>query len=199
MLSIHVETQNEFYRLGVTELIKTLTFHSETDRNVNFIEDCNINEKVNVIVGDTAIIVNIFDKTHSKKEGDTEEALPRARVFLPFNVRNRFTSEIVIKMHKIIKIAGMSYKKNMAMRIFKETGLHKRRCITETESDIIRLTGLGTPVSQLSEILEQPRYRIAAHRRNATRKLGMINRIQLYQFSSVIKEYYIDENIFICI
>ncbi len=61
------------------------------------------------------------------------------------------------------------------------------------------LISQGYDTYNLSKIMACSERTIYSHRRNAIKKLGMINRVQFFRYIALLKEFSQQENIFIAL
>lgn len=200
MLSIAITTQNAFYELGLISLVKKV-FNKDGDEDYLFVYPYEMNaaHKANVIFKDFMVIVNIYQESSLVIKNASNNNKPMMTVNIPFNSTQLDIYDIVSKIKKIINIARLSHFNMMNSDTFRRLGLKSYIQLSITESRVFELTGQGHSITDISNILERSEKTILTHRRNAIRKLGVLNRLEFYNYALHMQNYSNKEAVFICI
>ncbi|HEI6926509.1 TPA: LuxR family transcriptional regulator [Yersinia enterocolitica] len=200
MLSVAITTQNAFYELGLHSLLQKV-FNKDGVEDYLFF---NPHEKksihlANVIFKDFMVIVNIYQESGFIAKCTSSGHTPMMTVNIPFNSSQLDIYDIISKIKKILAIARLSHCNMMNSDIFRRLGLKNYIQLSITESRVVELTGQGYTITDISNILERSEKTVLTHRRNAIRKLGVLNRVEFYNYASHMKNYSNKEAVFICI
>ena len=198
MLSIAVRSQNKFYMLGLMSLIEN-TERSGNATPFDFVEDpdSDVSEKANIIFTEQIVIVNIFDQ--KKIEEYCDDRQPHATIHITFNTNGLFREEVSALVSKIINLSRMTYAQLFRDEFFRKMMARNHAQLSVTESRVVMLMGQGYDTFNISKILNCSQKTVYTHRRNAIRKLGMLNRLQFYKYTLLLKEFSYRENIFLCL
>lgn len=199
MLSVAITTQNAFYELGLLSLLKKV-FNKEGVEDYLFINSYEATDihRVNMIFKDFMVIVNIYQDTGFIAKC-TSSNKPMMTVNIPFNSSQLDIYDIISKIKKILLIARLNHCNMMNSDIFRRLGLKNYIQLSFTESRVVELTGQGHTITDISRILERSEKTVLTHRRNAIRKLGVLNRLEFYNYATHMKNYSNKEAVFICI
>ncbi|CQD43292.1 helix-turn-helix transcriptional regulator [Yersinia mollaretii] len=159
----------------------------------------NAAHKANVISKDFMVIVNIYQENSLIIKNSGSNNKPMMTVNIPFNSTQLDLYDIVSKIKKIINIARLSHFNMMNSDTFRRLGLKNYIQLSITESRVFELTGQGHSITDISNILERSEKTILTHRRNAIRKLGVLNRLEFYNYALHMQNYSNKEAVFICI
>ena len=152
-----------------------------------------------MIFKDFMVIVNIYQESGFIAKCTSSNHTPMMTVNIPFNSSQLDIYDIISKIKKILTIARLSHCNMMNSDIFRQLGLKNYIQLSITESRVVELTGQGYTITDISNILERSEKTVLTHRRNAIRKLGVLNRLEFYNYASHMKNYSNKEAVFICI
>ncbi len=196
MVRILVRSQNEFYKLGlmsVAEKLITPQHHftcitdKETDKGL-----ATALPPPNLIFLENMAIINVYDK--EAKQG---AELPYTRVYITFNTSSLLQEEVSGLVGKIIKFSSMDYKQLLRDYHFCKIMSRNNAHLSSKESRILALMGQGHDTEKISRILNCSQGNIYTHRRNLIKKLGIINRLDLYKYVLTLKNFCLQDNIFL--
>lgn len=198
MLTIAVRSQNKYYQTGLLSLIEGVT-QSEHVMLRQLDEDAKLNfaEKTNILFTDQVAVINIFKHQRSNKNDGIFH--PEVSLHVIFNTRNMLLEEISTLISKCFRLSKMDYDQLIRNEYFRKTMSRNDAQLSNKESLIIQLMGQGYDTTNISKTLNCSLSTIYTHRRNATRKLGMINRLQFYKYTLLLKEFCCRKNIFLCL
>ncbi|ANS44544.1 helix-turn-helix transcriptional regulator [Serratia inhibens] len=196
MLNIAIKTQNEFYKLGLLKIIEKTTNSNEYILN-SIDEECksNISEHSNVIFTDLGANVNIFE--NNPKEGEDTYPYPQATIHITFHADGLFLEEISALISRVISLSKMNYKQLVRSEYFRKMMSRNNTQLSTKENHVLMLMGQGHNTNYISKILNCSQSTIYSHRRNAIKKLGMINRLQFYKYTLLLKDFCYRENFFL--
>ncbi|MGQ8776509.1 helix-turn-helix transcriptional regulator [Serratia sp. NA_112.1] len=196
MLNIAIKTKNEFYKLGLIKIIeKTI---KPTEYILNEIEsknEPNTSDEPNLIFTDSGVNVNIFEKEKNKNESVSSP--PQATIHIKFNADSLFLEEIAALISRIINLSKMNYKQLVKNELFRKMMGRNKNQLSAKESYVLMLIGQGHNINYIAKILNCSKSTIYSHRRNAIKKMGIINRLQFYKYTLLLREFYYRENFFI--
>ncbi|CNH99673.1 helix-turn-helix transcriptional regulator [Yersinia pekkanenii] len=200
MLGVAIKTQNTFYELGLLSLLKQV-FDKEGYEDYLFIclDETKAVHKANIIFKDFMVIVNIYQDNGVITNSTSSSNKPMMTINIPFNSNKLDIYNIISKIKKILVIAHLSHCSIMNSDISRRLGLNNYVQLSLTESKIVELTGQGYSTVDISKILERSEKTILTHRRNAIRKLGVLNRLDFYNYATNMSNYSNKETVFICI
>ncbi|MTD28134.1 helix-turn-helix domain-containing protein [Erwinia sorbitola] len=184
-MKILVESENVFYKKGLETLILALAVKQGTGAVI--IADCvrtREGDVINVIFRDSAISINMFKKDNPSYKSALKES--KETIQVPFSCRNRKLTEIGWMIEKILFIASMSLDDFVNDDFYQVTGLRKHEQLSLTEANIVLLIGKGNNVRVISKELRRSEKTINVHCRNASRKMGMINKVDFYNYAKFI-------------
>ncbi|MGE4802223.1 LuxR C-terminal-related transcriptional regulator [Yersinia hibernica] len=200
MLSVAIITKNTFYKLGLTSLLKKI-FNKRSGNDYLLIDSYEKkgNKKVNVIFEDFMVIVNIY-QDHGVAGQDTNDLdKSMLTINIPFNSDRLDIDDIVYKINKIIKVANLDCCNMTSKDIIKFLGLKDNIQLSVTESRLVKLTSNGYSINDISTMLNRSEKTILSYRRSAIKKLGVLNKLEFYNYASNMKGYGNNDAIFICI
>ncbi|CNH06035.1 LuxR family regulatory protein [Yersinia aldovae] len=200
MLSVAITTRNAFYELGLLSLLRKV-FNKEGDEDYLFIRpyESKAAHKANVIFKDFMVIINIYQDSEFITKSINSSNKPMMTVNIPFNSNQLDIYDIISKIKKILTIARLNHGSMMNSDVFRRLGLKNYIQLSHTESRVVELTGQGHSIPDISKILERSEKTVLTHRRNAIRKLGVLNRLEFYNYASHMKNYSNKDAVFICI
>ncbi len=105
---------------------------------------------------------------------------------IPFTCHDDNLQEIMGKIKKLLLIASMDPAGIATREKYKSIGLKDFMQLSMTESKVMLLIGKGHDTEYISRMLNRSEKTISTHCRNASRKLGMINRVEFYRCASFI-------------
>ncbi|MFV8799373.1 helix-turn-helix domain-containing protein [Yersinia sp. LJYL362] len=200
MLNLAITSQNNFYELGLLSLIQN-TFDKEGCENYLFIDSYENKDKfrANVVFKDLMVIINIYQESETIDNCPSSSNKPMMTLNIPFKSNQLDIYNIISKIKKIFVIARLSYFNITKHDAFKQLGLKSNIQLSITESKVVELTGQGHCVTNISKILKRSEKTVLTHRRNASRKLGMLNRLEFYNYASYMKNHSNGETVLVCI
>ncbi len=83
--------------------------------------------------------------------------------------------------------------------IIKFLGLKDNIQLSVTESRLVKLISNGYSINDISTMLNRSEKTILSYRRSAIKKLGVLNKLEFYNYASNMKGYGNNDAIFICI
>lgn len=200
MLSVAIITKNTFYKLGLISLLKK-TFNKMSDKDYLLIDSYEKegNKKANVIFEDFMVIVNIYQDNGLLDQETHDTDKPMLTINIPFNSDNLDTDYIFNKINKIIKVAKLDCCNMTGKDIIRLLGLNDNMQLSVTESQLVKLTSNGYSINDISTMLNRSEKTILSYRRSAIKKLGILNKLEFYNYASNMKGYGNNDAIFICI
>lgn len=105
---------------------------------------------------------------------------------IPFSCHDDNLQGIMGKIKKLLLIASMDYSGVTTREKYKSIGLKDFMQLSTTESKVMQLIGEGHNTEFISKMLNRSEKTINTHCRNASRKLGMVNRVEFYRCASFI-------------
>ncbi|WON77469.1 helix-turn-helix transcriptional regulator [Serratia sp. UGAL515B_01] len=196
MLSITVRSYNEFYKLGLLSILEK-NLQTEDIELYKIVENPNsdITEHSNIIFTEQTAIINIFD--HEKMEDKDKVATPITTIHIILNTSWLFAEEASAVVTKIITLAKLNYKQLLQNEFYRKMLARNSSQLSTTESRVVMLISQGYDIPKISQTLNCSAKTIYTHRRNAIKKLGMVNRLEFYKYIMLIKDFYCRENIFL--
>lgn len=190
MLSIAIITNNTFYKLGLISLLKNI-LNKKTDKDylLNNAYEQKERKKHNVIFEDFMVIVNIYKDGFFSDESVNEFDKPMLTVNIPFNSDRLDINEIVSKINKIIKLARLNGCDMTSKEIIDFLELEDNLQLSVTESSLVKLTSQGYSINDISVMLNRSEKTILNYRRSVIKKLGILNKLEFYNYSSNMKNY----------
>ncbi|CNE40918.1 LuxR family regulatory protein [Yersinia rohdei] len=190
MLSIAIITNNTFYKLGLISLLKNI-LNKKIDRDylLNNAYEQKERKKHNVIFEDFMVIVNIYKDGFFSDESVNEFDKPMLTVNIPFNSDRLDINEIVSKINKIIKLARLNGCDMTSKEIIDFLELEDNLQLSVTESSLVKLTSQGYSINDISVMLNRSEKTILNYRRSVIKKLGILNKLEFYNYSSNMKNY----------
>ncbi|CNJ47583.1 LuxR family regulatory protein [Yersinia rohdei] len=190
MLSIAIITNNTFYKLGLISLLKNiLNKKIDKDYLLNNAYEQKERKKHNVIFEDFMVIVNIYKDGFFSDESVNEFDKPMLTVNIPFNSDRLDINEIVSKINKIIKLARLNGCDMTSKEIIDFLELEDNLQLSVTESSLVKLTSQGYSINDISVMLNRSEKTILNYRRSVIKKLGILNKLEFYNYSSNMKNY----------
>lgn len=190
MLSIAIITNNTFYKLGLIYLLKNiLNKKIDKDYLLNNAYEQKERKKHNVIFEDFMVIVNIYKDGFFSDESVNEFDKPMLTVNIPFNSDRLDINEIVSKINKIIKLARLNGCDMTSKEIIDFLELEDNLQLSVTESSLVKLTSQGYSINDISVMLNRSEKTILNYRRSVIKKLGILNKLEFYNYSSNMKNY----------
>lgn len=190
MLSIAIITNNTFYKLGLISLLKNiLNKKIDKDYLLNNAYEQKERKKHNVIFEDFMVIVNIYKDGFFSDESINEFDKPMLTVNIPFNSDRLDINEIVSKINKIIKLARLNGCDMTSKEIIDFLELEDNLQLSVTESSLVKLTSQGYSINDISVMLNRSEKTILNYRRSVIKKLGILNKLEFYNYSSNMKNY----------
>ncbi|CNL34466.1 putative luxR-family regulatory protein [Yersinia aldovae] len=197
MLRVVVKTRNSFYELGLIYLLENC-LKKENEVGIIRTDENAVVKNVNVIFKDHMVFVNFFKNEYAISD-NTNNNNPVVTLNIPFNSSKLDIYSIVYTIGKIFNVAKLKYNKMIKINVFKCLGLKNHSQLSITEVKVVELTVEGNDIVEISRILGRSEKTILTHRRNAIRKLGILNRLEFYNYISYIRGCSNKETIFICI
>ncbi|ARB86393.2 MULTISPECIES: helix-turn-helix transcriptional regulator [Yersinia] len=200
MLSVAIITKNTFYKLGLISLLKK-TFNKMSGKDYLLIDSYEKkgNKKANVIFEDFMVIVNIYQDNGFLDQETNDADKPILTINIPFNSDKLDIDDIVNKINKIIKVAKLDCCNMTSKDIIRFLGLKDNMQLSVTESRLVKLTSNGYSINDISTMLNRSEKTILSYRRSAIKKLGILNKLEFYNYASNMKDYGNNDAIFICI
>lgn len=185
-MRIYIESNNLFYKKGLEFLIPNLLKEQETER-ISFISPCACDEKIeptNIIFRDSSISINLFKENTEPCE--SEKIQHKSTIHIPFVCKKRNLADISWMIRKILLIANVSSDAFSNGDFYQLTGLKKHDQLSLTETKIMLLIGRGHNFSIISRKLHRSKKTISVHCRNASRKMGLENKVDFYNYAKFI-------------
>lgn len=204
MLNILLMDSNFYQLSGLSILIYDQLIRDGED-GVCFllpIEQQNLHA-ADIIFRDDMVTVRIINKRRIRPCAGSESVRKgpeRITVHIPFLTKNHTIQDISMKIGKILAIARADY--NLILNkdeAYWNLGLKKYSQLSDTENDVMILIGRGYNNSDISKILNRSRKTISTHYRNASRKMGAVNRAEFYRYASFIANCGQDERNTLCL
>ncbi|CNG96724.1 putative luxR-family regulatory protein [Yersinia aldovae] len=196
MLRVVVKTRNSFYELGLIYLLENC-LKKESEVGVINTDENTAVKNVNVIFKDHMVFVNLFKNDYTLSENTNNNPIVTLNIL--FNSSKLDIHSIVYTIGKIFNVAKLKYDKMIKTNVFKCLGLKNHSQLSSTEVKVVELTVEGNDIIEISRIMDRSEKTILTHRRNAIRKLGILNRLEFYNYISYIRDCSNKETIFICI
>lgn len=194
MLKIAIRTKNKFFMLGLMCHIENI-FSSQHQTHYECIErdpNSEILLSDNIIFTDKIALVNIFNN-----DDQDPERQPHTTIHINFNICGLFHEDISSLISKIINLSRMTSSQLNRDDFFRKLMARNNANLSATESRLVMLMGQGHDTTNLSQLLNCSIKTVYTHRRNAIRKLGMINRVQFYSYLVLLKKFSCSDNIFL--
>ncbi|URQ60449.1 helix-turn-helix transcriptional regulator [Pantoea alhagi] len=154
-----------------------------------------------IIFRDDMVTIRIFNqRSICASHGLGRKEDEGMTIHVPFITKNLTLDEISIKIGKILSIARADY--NLLVNreeTYWNFGLKKYAQLSDTENDVMILVGRGYDSTDISRILNRSRKTISTHYRNASRKMGAVNRAEFYRYASFIANCRRDERNTLCL
>ncbi|ARJ42267.1 helix-turn-helix transcriptional regulator [Pantoea alhagi] len=202
MLNILLMDSNFYLKSGLSALIFNQFTEAHKEEVLFLLPSEEKNRDIaDIIFRDDMVTIRIFNQRsicashESGREGD--EGMT---IHVPFITKNLTLDEISIKIGKIISIARADY--NLLVNreeTYWNFGLKKYAQLSDTENDVMILVGRGYDSTDISRILNRSRKTISTHYRNASRKMGAVNRAEFYRYASFIANCRRDERNTLCL
>lgn len=195
MLNIAIKSQNNFFQLGIIEIINNYVNEDITYNIIDTHAEKNAINKSNIFFTEDIAIMNIFENI--PHEGLNYNIHPQATIHIPCNGDSIFSSDLPAIIARIFNFATMNYKELIQNELFRKLISRQNSQLSTKENRVVMLMSQGYDASHISKLLNCSQSTIYTHQRNATRKLGLFNRIQFYKYSLLLKEFCYRENYFL--
>lgn len=186
MMRILIESENFFYSQGLESLIRQ-SVQEAVISDITFMSDneCTTkNGRVNVIVRDSSISINLF-----KNQKNVNEPYPnkeKSTLHIPFVCKGKKMTDIKRIIEKILFIANMDGNNFINDDFYRITGLKKHEQLSLTETKILLLVGKGNNISNISRQINRSERTINVHFRNASRKMKLSKKTDFYNYAKFI-------------
>lgn len=182
-MNIHIESDNYFYKKGLEKLI--LPFLQKHTANSIFsaadgmpVDECG---SVNIIFRESTISIVINHQSNSDCNIINSER--RLITHIPFICKKRSLEDISWMIGKIFFIASLRYNGFVDDDFYQATGLKKHDQLSLTEKKILFLIGKGHDLDKISKHLHRSEKTIYVHCKNASRKMGIANKVDFYNYA----------------
>lgn len=202
MLNVLLIDSNYYHLSGLSFLIYN-QIAGDDGESVCFLlpaDGCSL-QAADIIFRDDMVTIRVTNKRRIRGDSDLEKRNgERLTLHIPFITKNDSIQDVSIKIGKILAIAKADYNlilnKEEACWGF---GLKQYAQLSDTERDIMILIGRGYNYSDISRILNRSQKTISTHYRNASRKMGTVNRADFYRYASFIANCGQDERNTLCL
>ncbi|WP_431224261.1 helix-turn-helix domain-containing protein [Serratia sp. L9] len=198
MLNINIRSHNEFYKLGLLSFLED-SLQSENNGPYTIMSDPNsdIINGANIIFTEQMAILNIFSPNKVTDNGAVNH--PHITIHITLNTSWLFLEGASTVVGRIINWARLSYKELTLDEFYRKMMARNHTQLSRTENQVVMLMSQGYDTFNISKILNRSEKTVYTHRRNAIKKLGMHNRLELYKYTLLLKEFYCRKNIFLCL
>ena len=199
MMSVAVESNNVYYRLGLIRLIehisqvKPLDEYQILQQNVS-----RLSETAHLIFTENAAIINsgLQYKSNEKPLGKHEHS---SAIHITFNASGLFIEDAGNFISRIFNATGLLLAGMDQREFFRSLKVRKHAQLSDAEKRLVILSGYGHDIVNISRIMHCSPNSSYTYRRNAMKKLGMDNRLQFYKYVQVLVHFKQHNNIFICL
>jgi len=201
MFTVAINTKNFFYEQGLLALLNVV-FKEEGGGNLPAVSFCEHRSggKENILFKDSMAIVNIYMESSESINDPSGSNNPMLTINIPFNSSRLDIYDVMSKIKKVLTISRLSCKSAFNKELFRRLRLSDYIQLSSIESEIVSLTGKGHDIGHISKVLGRSEKTILTHRRNAIRKLGVLNRLEFYNYASDMQNNNSSkEAIFICV
>lgn len=187
ILKILILSNNFPYVAGLKFLINDILI-GKRNTELFFLSSSEENgiEVANVIFRDSIVSVNVFKDKNVMLQYKNMGEGNRITVHIPSSWRKGNITDIESKIEKVLFIAQAGYDSLIKKDIYKRIDVNEYLQLSVMESKIILLVGKGHHTSEISKILDRSEKTIGTHCRNASRKMGMENRVEFYKYAKFI-------------
>lgn len=198
MLAIAVESKDNYYRLGLINIIEQISKDRDlSDYKILHESEKNINEEANIIFTDNVAIINFYKNENTSLLSDNKNYSASA-LHITFNASHLFIEDIYNFIVRIFSVAKLPPKLVVQDEFYRHLKIRKSAQLSEAEKRLVILSGYGYDIANISKIMRCSPNSSYTYRRNAMKKLGMENRLQFYKYVQILKNFKQYNNIFIC-
>lgn len=197
MLNITIRSYNEFYKLGLLSILDNLQDEIIDPYLITDDPMSDIKDNANIIFTEQMAIINIF--THNRIGDNGGVNHPHTTLHITLNTSWLFLEGAATVVERITNWAKLNYKELTLDEFYRKIMARNHTKLSTTENDVVMLISQGYDTFNISKILNCSEKTIYTHRRNAIKKLGMINRLELYKYTLLLKKFYCRKNIFLCL
>ncbi|MGD8205149.1 helix-turn-helix transcriptional regulator [Pantoea sp. FN0305] len=202
MLNILLMDSNFYLMSGLSALIFNQCTDVHKEEVLFLLPSQEKNHDIaDIIFRDDMVTIRIFNqRSICTSHGSGRRGDEGMTIHVPFITKNLTLDEISIKIGKILSIARADYNVLVNREeAYWNFGLKKYAQLSDTENDVMILVGRGYDSTDISRILNRSRKTISTHYRNASRKMGAVNRAEFYRYASFIANCRRDERNTLCL
>ncbi|MFZ4835548.1 LuxR C-terminal-related transcriptional regulator [Rouxiella sp. Mn2063] len=186
MLNILTISDNFPYILGLNALFKILADKKNIELFFLLKSEPNNKGIANVIIRDSIVSISVFKNKEPVPLPKNINEVNKITLHIPFMWKQDNLTVIMSKIEKILLIANTDYQSLIKKSIYKNLGLKDYLQLSVMERQVMFLIGKGYDNQYISNLLDRSEKTISVHCRNATRKMGMTNRVEFYRYASFI-------------
>lgn len=179
MGNIKILSDNYYYRLGVYHLLDEI-YHLNSPMNTNT-ESKELKASV-VIFRENVVSLQYHTNNHLIEHGNNGVC----SLDIPFICSDLNLDEIRIKLEKIALITRLPYFQCDIKTLYQRLGIKEYQQLSSMEYTVLSYYGKGYGPQDIALKLDCSEKNVNTHCRNAMRKMGMLKRMELYQYASVI-------------
>ncbi|WP_421531683.1 LuxR C-terminal-related transcriptional regulator [Lelliottia amnigena] len=179
MGNIKILSDNYYYRLGVYHLLDEI-YHLNSPMNSNT-ESKELKASV-VIFRENVVSLQYHTNNHLIEHGNNGVC----SLDIPFICSDLNLDEIRIKLEKIALITRLPYFQCDIKTLYQRLGIKEYQQLSSMEYTVLSYYGKGYGPQDIALKLDCSEKNVNTHCRNAMRKMGMLKRMELYQYASVI-------------
>lgn len=200
MIKVLINEENHYKKLGLSLLISELLSENQ---DVIFLlpSDNEDTSAANIIFCSDWVTLNLYSSPGTRRLDTVwSEGAIRLTAHAPFLNKHDTLKDISAKIWKILKIINTT-KDNLNIANLTEwpRGIKKHQQLSSAESEILILVGRGLSHDAISKIVNRSRKTVGTHYRNASRKLGLINRAEFYRYAAFIAQQIREERNTLCL
>jgi len=199
MLNILTISNNFPYILGLNSLFKIVADKKNIDLFFLLQSDPGSKERANVIIRDSIVSISVLKNKESVYPHENMHEEGKVTLHIPFMWRQDNLAIIMSKIEKIVFIANTDYQSLIKKSIYKYVGLKEYLQLSSMEMQVMFLIGKGHDNQYISNLLNRSEKTISTHCRNATRKMGMTNRVEFYRYATFIANFSNEEGNTLCL
>ncbi|MNZ51504.1 hypothetical protein FCH31_02020 [Lelliottia amnigena] len=192
MENIKISSDNYYYRLGVYHLLDEI-YHLDSPMNTNT-ESRELKASV-VIFRENAVTLQYHTSSHFIEHGNNDVC----SLDIPFICSDLNLDEIRIKLEKIALITRLPYFQCDIKTLYLRLGIKEYQQLSSMEYTVLRYYGKGFGPQDIALKLDCSEKNVNTHCRNAMRKMGMLKKMELYHYASVIASNDGRERITLCL
>lgn len=179
MGNIKILSNNYYYRLGIYHLLDEI-YHLDSPMNTNT-ESKELKASV-VIFRENVVSLQYHTNNHLIEHGNNGVC----SLDIPFICSDLNLDEIRIKLEKIALITRLPYFQCDIKTLYHRLGIKEYQQLSSMEYTVLSYYGKGYGPQDIALKLDCSEKNVNTHCRNAMRKMGMLKRMELYQYASVI-------------